>query len=137
MNTKSTHKHPTQVERKGPPLIEMKDISIAFGGIKAVDHASVDLYPGEVVGLLGHNGAGKSRSSRALTSAIMARFSSMAIGLTSTTRAMPRRSGSRRSTRRSPWPIMSMPLQISILAVSFAPGSARWTTLQWKPNAAR
>ena len=38
----------------------MKDISIAFGGIKAVDHASVDLYPGEVVGLLGHNGAGKS-----------------------------------------------------------------------------
>jgi D-xylose transport system ATP-binding protein len=42
------------------PLVEMKDISIAFGGLKAVDHASIDLYPGEVVGLLGHNGAGKS-----------------------------------------------------------------------------
>ena len=42
------------------PLVEMRDISIAFGGIKAVDHASIDLYPGEVVGLLGHNGAGKS-----------------------------------------------------------------------------
>ena len=42
------------------PLVEMKDISLAFGGVKAVDHASVDLYPGEVVGLLGHNGAGKS-----------------------------------------------------------------------------
>ncbi len=41
-------------------LVEMKDISIAFGGLKAVDHASLDLYPGEVVGLLGHNGAGKS-----------------------------------------------------------------------------
>ncbi len=41
-------------------LVEMKDISIAFGGLKAVDHASIDLYPGEVVGLLGHNGAGKS-----------------------------------------------------------------------------
>src|ERR1700723_4732181 len=41
-------------------LVEMKDISIAFGGLKAVDHVSVDLYPGEVVGLLGHNGAGKS-----------------------------------------------------------------------------
>ena len=38
----------------------MKDISLAFGGVKAVDHASIDLYPGEVVGLLGHNGAGKS-----------------------------------------------------------------------------
>ncbi len=43
-----------------PPLVEMKDISLAFGGLKAVDHASIDLYPGEVVGLLGHNGAGKS-----------------------------------------------------------------------------
>ena len=31
------------------PLVEMRDISIAFGGIKAVDHASVDLHPGEVV----------------------------------------------------------------------------------------
>jgi D-xylose transport system ATP-binding protein len=42
------------------PLVEMKDISLAFGGVKAVDHASIDLFPGEVVGLLGHNGAGKS-----------------------------------------------------------------------------
>ena len=42
------------------PLVEMKDISLAFGGVKAVDHASIDLYSGEVVGLLGHNGAGKS-----------------------------------------------------------------------------
>lgn len=42
------------------PLVDMQDISIAFGGIKAVDHASIDLHAGEVVGLLGHNGAGKS-----------------------------------------------------------------------------
>ena len=42
------------------PLVELKDISLAFGGLKAVDRASLDLYPGEVVGLLGHNGAGKS-----------------------------------------------------------------------------
>ena len=42
------------------PLVEMKDISLAFGGLKAIDDASMDLYPGEVVGLLGHNGAGKS-----------------------------------------------------------------------------
>ncbi|KQN73974.1 ATP-binding cassette domain-containing protein [Devosia sp. Leaf64] len=45
---------------KSAPLVEMTDISIAFGGIKAVDHASITLHRGEVVGLLGHNGAGKS-----------------------------------------------------------------------------
>ena len=63
------HKHPTEVPRSSPPLIEMRDISIAFGGIKAVDHASVNLYPGEVVGLLGHNGAGKSTLIKILSGA--------------------------------------------------------------------
>ncbi|WP_170605597.1 ATP-binding cassette domain-containing protein [Ruegeria arenilitoris] len=52
-----------------PPLVEMRDISISFGGIKAVDHVSVDLYPGEVVGLLGHNGAGKSTLIKVLSGA--------------------------------------------------------------------
>jgi D-xylose transport system ATP-binding protein len=51
------------------PLVEMKDVSIAFGGIRAVDHASMDLYPGEVVGLLGHNGAGKSTLIKVLSGA--------------------------------------------------------------------
>ena len=51
------------------PLVEMRDISISFGGIKAVDHVSVDLHPGEVVGLLGHNGAGKSTLIKILSGA--------------------------------------------------------------------
>lgn len=54
---------------RGTPLVELNDISIAFGGIKAVDHVSVDLYPGEVVGLLGHNGAGKSTLIKCLSGA--------------------------------------------------------------------
>lgn len=56
----------------GTPLVELRDISIAFGGIKAVDHVSVDLYPGEVVGLLGHNGAGKSTLIKCLSGAYKA-----------------------------------------------------------------
>jgi len=42
------------------PLVEMRGICKRFGGVQAVEDVSVDLYPGEVVGLLGHNGAGKS-----------------------------------------------------------------------------
>ena len=57
------------VDRTQTPLVELQDISISFGGIKAVDHVSVDLYPGEVVGLLGHNGAGKSTLIKCLSGA--------------------------------------------------------------------
>ncbi|SPJ23480.1 ATP-binding cassette domain-containing protein [Palleronia abyssalis] len=57
------------VDRSGTPLVEMRDISVSFGGIKAVDHVSIDLFPGEVVGLLGHNGAGKSTLIKCLSGA--------------------------------------------------------------------
>ena len=52
------------------PLVEMVDIEKRFGGICAVERVSVDLYPGEVVGLLGHNGAGKSCLMRILSGAM-------------------------------------------------------------------
>jgi D-xylose transport system ATP-binding protein len=55
-----------------PPLVEMRDIALAFGGIKAVDQASIDLHAGEVVALLGHNGAGKSTLIKVLSGAYRA-----------------------------------------------------------------
>lgn len=51
------------------PLVEMRNISIAFGGIHAVDNVSVDLFPGEVMALVGHNGAGKSTLIKILSGA--------------------------------------------------------------------
>ncbi|MEI4484365.1 MULTISPECIES: ATP-binding cassette domain-containing protein [unclassified Phyllobacterium] len=54
---------------KQTALIDMENISIAFGGIRAVDGASIDLFPGEVVALLGHNGAGKSTLIKILSGA--------------------------------------------------------------------
>lgn len=59
-------------QNTGTPLVEMRNISIAFGGIQAVDDVTVDLYPGEVVGLLGHNGAGKSTLIKILSGAYQA-----------------------------------------------------------------
>ena len=51
------------------PLLEMRNIQVAFGGVHAVDDVSIDLHAGEVVGLVGGNGAGKSTLMRALSGA--------------------------------------------------------------------
>ncbi len=54
------------------PLIEMRHMSKSFGGVHAVDDVSLDVYAGEVVGLLGHNGAGKSVLMKMLSGALPA-----------------------------------------------------------------
>jgi len=56
-------------EPQQPPLVEMRGISVSFGGVRAVDNVSVDLHAGEVVGLVGGNGAGKSTLMRVLSGA--------------------------------------------------------------------
>jgi D-xylose transport system ATP-binding protein len=68
------------IARSGTPLVEMRDIRIAFGGVRAVDGVSIDLYPGEVVGLLGHNGAGKSTLIKILSGAYKADSGEIRIG---------------------------------------------------------
>lgn len=42
------------------PLIELKNCTMVFPGVKALDNVDFTLYPGECHGLVGENGAGKS-----------------------------------------------------------------------------
>jgi D-xylose transport system ATP-binding protein len=51
------------------PVVALRDISVSFGGVHAVERASIDLYEGEVLGLVGHNGAGKSTLVKVLSGA--------------------------------------------------------------------
>jgi ABC-type sugar transport system ATPase subunit len=43
-----------------PPVLEMRGVSKSFPGVKALDNVSFAIHQGEVVGLIGENGAGKS-----------------------------------------------------------------------------
>jgi len=50
-----------------PPLLEAVDVSKAFGAVRALAGTSVALHAGELVGLVGPDGAGKTSLIRALT----------------------------------------------------------------------
>ncbi len=43
-----------------PPLLELTNISVEYGAVRALDDVSMDIYAGEVVAVMGPNGAGKS-----------------------------------------------------------------------------
>jgi branched-chain amino acid transport system ATP-binding protein len=51
---------PAHKARDERPLFEAQDISISFGGIRAVDGVSFDVAEGEIFAIVGPNGAGKS-----------------------------------------------------------------------------
>ena len=56
-------------EQPRSPLVEMREIDVAFGGVHAVEDVTSNLHAGEVVGLVGGNGAGKSTLMRVLSGA--------------------------------------------------------------------
>lgn len=48
------------ISSRGSPLLSVRDVSVRFGGIVALDGVSFDVFPGQIAGLIGPNGAGKT-----------------------------------------------------------------------------
>ena len=48
-------------------LLEVKDMSVSFGGVRAVDGVTLNVTGGQLVGLIGANGAGKTTFIDAMT----------------------------------------------------------------------
>ena len=57
--------HVTEDGRKiGGVVMEMKNITLRFGGVTAIKDISFDIREGEIRAIIGPNGAGKSSSAR-------------------------------------------------------------------------
>jgi branched-chain amino acid transport system ATP-binding protein len=48
------------IDQAGGPLLEVEELTMDFGGLRAVDRVSLAVRAGEIVALIGPNGAGKT-----------------------------------------------------------------------------
>ena len=54
-------------------ILEIKDLSVSYGGIEAIKNISLDVEAGSIVTLIGSNGAGKSSTLRAIAGIVKAK----------------------------------------------------------------
>ena len=54
----------------GEPVLEVRGLTVAFGGVRAVDEVDLTLRDGEILGLIGPNGSGKSTILNAVTGVV-------------------------------------------------------------------
>lgn len=52
------------------PLLEVKNVTVRFGGVLALDDVSFDVRPGEFLSMIGPNGAGKTTLMRVVTGTV-------------------------------------------------------------------
>ena len=55
----------------GQPILMARSLVKRYGRVTALDHADFDLYPGEILAVIGDNGAGKSSLIKALCGAVI------------------------------------------------------------------
>lgn len=53
------------------PIVQARGLVKRFGRVVALDHADLDLMPGEILGLIGDNGAGKSVLIKSISGAVI------------------------------------------------------------------
>ncbi|WP_022664496.1 ABC transporter ATP-binding protein [Desulfospira joergensenii] len=57
----------TEEKKQALPILEMKGVSKAFGGVQALDDVSLQVFEGDVLGIIGPNGSGKTTIVNSIT----------------------------------------------------------------------
>ena len=62
---------PEDLQVSVEPILQARSLVKRYGRVIALDHADFDLYPGEILAVIGDNGAGKSTMIKALCGAVI------------------------------------------------------------------
>jgi fructose transport system ATP-binding protein len=62
---------PEDLQMSAEPILQARGLVKKYGRVTALDHADFDLYPGEILAVIGDNGAGKSTMIKALCGAVI------------------------------------------------------------------
>jgi ABC-type branched-subunit amino acid transport system ATPase component len=92
------------VPRAGHELLQVRDVHLRFGGVKALQGVSFDVHRGELFAVIGPNGAGKTSIFNCLNAVYRPQEGSIALegeDLTRAGRPTSRRSASRARSRTS------------------------------------
>jgi branched-chain amino acid transport system ATP-binding protein len=112
-----------------PPLLEVRDVVKHFGGVAAVDGASLEVASGSVTALIGPNGAGKTSLFNAITGFQRAERGTIRFDGTPIQNAAPHRIARRGLVRTFQtarvFPRMSV-LENAMLAIPEQPGERLW-----------
>ena len=71
--------HSHEMNTAADALLKLTSISKSFGGVRALEGVSLELFAGEVHALIGENGAGKSTLIKIITGAVEADAGSLQI----------------------------------------------------------
>ena len=114
--------------RSRTPILPARGLVKRYGHVTAIDGADFDLLPGEVLAVIGDNGAGKTSLIKALTGAVIPDEGEIRLNgepITSRAPQTPAAPASRRSIRTSRWPPRwTSPPTCSSVASCAAPASS-------------
>ena len=74
---------------KGERALALRGVSLSFGNVKAIDGLDLDVAPGQIHGLIGPNGSGKTTTLNVISGYYAARAGTMTLGMDALPPGMP------------------------------------------------
>jgi branched-chain amino acid transport system permease protein len=75
--------------RKGERRLSLRGVSLSFGNVKAIDGLDLDVAPGQIHGLIGPNGSGKTTTLNVISGYYAAKAGTMTLGTDALPPGMP------------------------------------------------